>query len=134
MKKVYQIVFVIYLFFVLWYTLLGREESYSVNMLAHPFWEYVNFFKHPDWHSAHDIVLNIVLFMPFGTLLPLFANKDFKSIAVFALLLSIFIELGQLIFNRGWCEIDDMFNNTVGACVGFFVYKLVYMITEKRMK
>ena len=135
--KNYQIVSRIllaaYILAVLWITLLGREKSYSVNMLAHPFWEYTAFFRNPSWYTLHDIVLNMVLFTPFGILLPLVnSSKSFRYTAFSALILSAFIEFSQLIFKLGWCEIDDMFNNTAGACIGFSVYKLVYMIKMRR--
>lgn len=132
-KTVIRILLAVYLVAVLWITLIGREKSHSVNMLTRPFWEYIEFFRNPSWYTLHDIVMNMVLFIPFGILLPLTnLSKSFKFTVFSALILSAFIEFSQLIFKLGWCEIDDMFNNTAGACIGFFVYKLVYMIKMRR--
>ena len=38
-----------------------------------------------------------------------------------ALILSVFIELSQFVFNFGWCEVDDVISNTLGAMIGYGV-------------
>lgn len=38
-----------------------------------------------------------------------------------ALVLSIFIEISQFIFNLGWCEVDDVISNTLDAMIGWGV-------------
>lgn len=119
--------FFISVFFILYMTLLTREPSENhKNMLMHPFWEYANLFHNFSLHSAHDIILNMILFIPFGFSVPLcFSNiKRLKFTAFGAAILSCCIELIQLIFSLGWCEIDDVFNNTIGACIGFSFYKI----------
>lgn len=127
------IIFVIYIFIVFWITLLGRMANGSVNMLLSSFWEYKRFFQHMSFHTAHDIVLNMLMFMPFGFLLPLnFAKiRQLKYIIIFAALFSALIEVGQLLFSRGWCEFDDIFNNTVGAMIGYLVYMIYIKIHKK---
>lgn len=121
---------------ILYMTLLTREPSAGhKNMLLHPFWEYVNLFQHFDLSHAHDIILNIALFIPFGFSVPLCFStmKELKPMALSAALVSGGIELIQLVFHLGWCEIDDVFNNTVGACIGLGLYKIFEKILE-RMK
>lgn len=129
------IIFVAYIFMVLWITLLGRKANGSVNMLLSPFWEYKKFFQHMSFHTAHDIVLNMLMFMPFGFLLPLSFPKmsHLKYIIIFAVLFFALIETGQLLFSRGWCEFDDIFNNTVGAIIGYLVY-IIYIKIHKKVE
>lgn len=42
-----------------------------------------------------------------------------------ALVLSVFIELSQFIFNLGWCEVDDVISNTLGAMIGWGVIRQI---------
>jgi glycopeptide antibiotics resistance protein len=115
-------------------TLLTREPSADYkNMILHPFWEYANLFQNFSLYSAHDIVLNIGLFIPFGFSVPLCFPKmrKLKHMAFCGMLVSSCIELTQLIFSLGWCEIDDVFNNTVGACIGFGLYKILDRTFER---
>lgn len=68
-----------------------------------------------------DIFLNILLFVPLGFLL---GDKGLKAI-LFGLLLSAFIELIQYFLLLGYCEADDVLNNTIGAAVGVAIYKVL---------
>ena len=63
------------------------------------------------------IVVNIVLFVPFGFLLPL-GNKKFQTFwktYLAGFLFSLTIELIQLFFHLGIFETADLLNNTIGA-------------------
>ena len=66
-----------------------------------------------------DIALNILLFIPFG--FPL-GDKGWKAI-LYGFLLSAFIELIQYIAVLGYCEADDVLNNTIGTVIGALLYK-----------
>lgn len=129
-----RVIFLLSVLLILYMTLLTREPSVDhKNMLLHPFWEYVNLFRHFDLSHAHDIILNIALFIPFGFSVPLCFSKMRKlmHMALYAMLVSGGIELIQLIFHLGWCEVDDVFNNTVGACIGLGLYKIFEKILER---
>jgi len=73
---------------------------------------------------------NVVLFLPLGILLPLLfpAFRSLGRVAVLAAFLSLSIETIQFfsafIGNFRSVDIDDVLLNTVGACVGFVVYRL----------
>lgn len=69
------------------------------------FWE----LKNEMWK---DIWLNILLFMPLGAILG--GRKGIIS----GLILSCCIEFTQYVFCLGYCEMDDVLNNTVGASFG----------------
>ena len=99
-------------------------------MLLVPFWEYR---KLIDGHISilHDILLNMVMFMPIGFLIPVVTGKNLKFVFLISIIFSAMIESGQLAFQRGWCEIDDILNNTVGACIGFLMYSSIKKLYER---
>lgn len=76
------------------------------------------------------VLENIILFIPLGFLLPpafpLFSSP-IRILAV-SYLLSFFIEVTQLLTQRGFCQVDDFLTNVFGALIGFFLIKLTYAI------
>ena len=78
--------------------------------------------------EAVQYFLNILFFIPYGILFPWKDNR--KRVFVTALVLSVFIELSQFVFNLGWCEVDDVISNTLGAMIGWGVARQI-SIKEK---
>ena len=72
-----------------------------------------------------DLLLNIILFIPFGFLLPYIWPKlrFWKTISI-SFLVSVIIEATQYVAQLGCCDIDDIFNNTLGSCIGYACYKM----------
>ena len=70
-----------------------------------------------------DITANIFMFVPLGFFLPVCFRKadNFKKIALIGFLVSLTIELIQLITTLGFFEIDDMFHNTLGTVMGALI-------------
>lgn len=75
-----------------------------------------------------NICGNIVAFMPFGILLPLWRGTTLRwwQVALFGFGLSVSIECVQWILAYRICDIDDVLLNTCGALLG---YGLVRAIT-----
>lgn len=70
------------------------------------------------------LIMNLLLFVPLGTGLPLlFSNCSFKQAAFTGFVLSLLIELGQL-FNFRATDLNDLLMNTLGAAAGFGIYRL----------
>lgn len=71
-------------------------------------------------------ILNIIMFMPLGFLLPLLWNKyrRIPALVCTGLGFSLMIELSQLL-NRRVTDIDDLLMNTLGALIGFIIWKLL---------
>ena len=106
-----------YILFILMETVLGRESGVGRVELV-PFWSY----SHPELRM--EIVLNYMLFIPLGCLLYLCVGEKFGLRVVIAgLLLSVSIEIVQLVFRIGLFEFDDMIGNTVGCLIGAVVGK-----------
>lgn len=77
--------------------------------------------------------LNVVLFVPLGILSPLIYKKmdKLRYILGTGLGFSILIELSQLLNNRR-TDIDDLILNTVGAIIGFILYKKFDKYTDSK--
>lgn len=81
-----------------------------------------------------QIVLNYVIYMPLGCLLPIAWPRVFYNCrclhgailtALAAALCSTTIEVLQVVFNVGICEVDDVFGNVIGATTGYVFYRLI---------
>lgn len=97
-------------------------------------WETVKVLLGPDWRLSRmhvlalielrDVILNILLFVPMGYMLPAVFQKVCRwwHAALIALGVSALIEVLQGVLNLGWVEPDDLMHNTVGAAAGFAVW------------
>jgi glycopeptide antibiotics resistance protein len=100
---------------------------YSLNciLLAHR--------RHPDLMTfcLRNTFGNVALFLPLGILLPWsFAGcRSIKRTVLLAFCLSLTIEtiqfLSRFIGSPRAVDIDDVLLNTLGACLGFLVYRYV---------
>jgi len=78
---------------------------------------------------------NIVIFMPIGFLLPLLWKKYDRAWRTMGIgfLLSVSIEILQLPQMRS-SDIDDLWLNTLGASIGYIVYKMFPIAFKDRFK
>lgn len=69
-------------------------------------------------------VENVLLFVPFGVLIPLIWQKFRKAYktAILGFIISLIIESAQLITHRGYFELDDIILNTLGTFIGYLIY------------
>jgi glycopeptide antibiotics resistance protein len=137
-KMIVQSSFYVYIFMVLTltgYFILFREVS------AHNWWhkmmeriarrDRVNFelFKIFKIYRISDkqIAGNFIMLFPLGIYLPLLYRRagNFLVVAVICLLVSVVIELLQLVTSFRSADVDDVLLNTMGACSGFIFYSFV---------
>lgn len=78
-------------------------------------------------------VLNVVLFVPLGLLVPIIWKKMNKlsNLIATGFLFTILIEASQLLNNRR-TDIDDILLNVLGAVVGFGLFRLFDEITKSK--
>lgn len=70
------------------------------------------------------VAQNIILFLPFGFLLSgAYEHMSAGKILAFGFLLTLFIEVSQLVFRLGWFEVDDMIHNLFGTYAGICLYR-----------
>lgn len=78
-----------------------------------------------------SMILNVVMFMPLGFLLPLLW-KEYQSLvrtAIIGFCFSCGIEFCQL-FNRRVSDVDDLLMNTLGAILGWLIWIIFSRITH----
>ena len=111
----------IYLGGVLYHTILFREQKEQFSYQLQLFWSYYHLPR--MWN---EILLNILLFIPFGFLICDSVDRVKKRRVLFlACLFSFLIESIQFIFRIGVFELDDILHNTLGCGVGILFYQLI---------
>lgn len=83
--------------------------------------------------SIIGYALNILLFMPLGFLVPLIWKKMDKYAYILGtgFAFSFLIEVSQLFNNRS-TDIDDLIMNTLGALLGYILYKVWNKVTKSK--
>ena len=114
-KKGNVILLVVFLLCIAYMTLLYRAEGDSRSRLE-LFWSYRQFFSSPSMRV--EIINNIWLFLPLGTILFSLAQK--RRVALIAVLISVGIELLQYVTGLGLGEIDDVISNGLGGMMGMW--------------
>ena len=78
-------------------------------------------------------ILNVVLFIPVGLLLGFgFKRMKWQKVLLIGIGLSVSVELLQLVFRKGLCEIDDVIHNVIGCMMGYGVAFLLTRIGTNR--
>ena len=87
--------------------------------------------------TAHAYFIeNIMMFIPFGILMPIAFKKMRKGrwCVLAGFLCSCGIELSQLLTSRGYCQLDDVVTNTVGALIGWGVWRVCENLFNRLQK
>jgi len=114
-------------------------SSYHINVIPLGY-SFTCFLQDPIQHPhittfcLRNTLGNLALFVPLGILLPLVSDRflRLKRVLLFALLLSLGVESIQFLLrffgNPRAVDIDDVILNTLGACLGFAVYRFFFPI------
>lgn len=106
-------------FLILFLTVLNRSPSERAFNFT-PFWSYSR------WNELvirHEIMQNVIAFIPFGTCLRgLFQNLSRWWIVLICFAVSLLIELTQFTFALGFAEVDDVLHNSLGGLLGVMLY------------
>ncbi|MEG0304433.1 MAG: VanZ family protein, partial [Oscillospiraceae bacterium] len=109
---------------------ITNNGQIKINLI--PFLNIIEIFNekviNPNY-SILLIILNILLFIPLGSLFTLFLNLKRKYVFIRVFLIgffvSFFIEFFQLVFITGrTTDIDDIINNVIGTLLGCIIMKL----------
>lgn len=79
--------------------------------------------------SLEGIILNILLFIPFGYMLPCIFKKFQKAlwgVILIGFVCSLLTETVQLVTHLGWFDLDDLLNNTIGCLLGVMFFKILF--------
>lgn len=80
-----------------------------------------------------QVVLNVIMTIPFGFLLPLVKkNVKLLKIVFYTFLLSLSIELLQPLINGiRSSDITDLITNVIGGIIGYIIYLIFKPLTSK---
>ena len=125
LQGIFILMLFMYLAIVLMATLLSREAYYNhaVNFsVLRTYRQAWNSFIKRDWRV---IILNILMFVPIGFLLPLSFSKCKKSWVTYliGLILTVVIETVQYLSQQGIFEVVDIVHNGAGCVVGYGIAK-----------
>lgn len=113
-----------------------RGTSEHRDFLWMPFAEYREAWHHFTAVNWRNLILNILMFVPVGFLLPLvserFKRRKWAFAAVFSL--TIFIELIQFIFGLGLAATDDAINNALGGMIGHGLVMSLITLKKREAK
>ena len=125
-KVLLTVTFFIYVVFMLWMTLFKREPREDRKILLDLFWAFRAWISDQKrgQEEAIQYLKNVLFYIPFGFMFPL-KKKGWKVLLVSALGLSVTVELFQYVFKLGWCELDDIVSNCLGAFIGYESFRLV---------
>jgi len=117
-------------------TMVSHEFRYNIV----PFSEIRRFWIYREQIGMTSFIINIfgnvVFFIPIGFLMPTLSFRSFfrKPLAVLltCALVSLVLELLQLITKVGAFDVDDIILNTAGAVLGYLLHCLVRRSLKKR--
>lgn len=97
--------------------------AWGVNLV--PFRTIRNYVKYSGFlHTMTNIIGNIIIFVPFGILVPEIFPKTRNLLRIFAItsITSFFVEFIQFFIGRS-VDIDDLILNVLGSVIGYFLWK-----------
>ena len=111
---------------------LNRSGVYGTANL-HLFSSYIQAYNEMDMSLFRNIILNILLFVPLGFLLPIYTDKLKKiyKVVPIGFAVTLAIEIIQYITQMGIFEIDDVFNNTLGVLIGYSIFMIYDSLKNK---
>ena len=108
------------------------DRGYQYNLV--PFKEITRYFRYYDVLGPTlfmiNMIGNVAAFMPFGFFLPIISRRSKKwyNTVMFGFVFSLMLETLQLVFKVGSFDVDDMFLNTLGAGIGFYIHGIAHYV------
>lgn len=93
-----------------------------------------------EYKSLKEILVNVggnfAMFIPTGIILPILYKKldSFWGTVGMGALISLIIELLQLLLYTRYTSIDDVIINTLGTAAGYGIYVLIRKVTDKKIE
>ena len=114
---------------------LGEYARYNTNFI--PFFSFYVLYTTP--YISYRVLVpfcvnlfgNLALFFPWGVLLPMLDKrlKNAKSFFLLTACVIIAVELLQLVFRVGTCDVEDFILNMLGAAIGYIITRI---LTQKK--
>ena len=154
-NTLFLLAFISYTIGALYFTVLSRVPRAEPKAVFWPFASYLRIFQESEHQAVKMLtgpvaeffmssnspiegnVLNLLLFIPLGYLLPeLIPGTANKHVLFIALLVTLCIEVVQFVWKLGWFEVDDILHNMLGATLGLRILRKqnVYLIRLQASK
>ena len=110
-------------------------DGYHYNLI--PFREIMRFYTYREIVGFGAFMLNlfgnVLAFTPFGFAVPILSrtNRRFANVAWLTFILSLTIELLQLMLKVGSFDVDDLILNTLGGMIGYGAFYVVNRVRRK---
>ena len=108
---------------------MGRADA---EYKFHPFREIRRYIVHAREIGLYGVFINlfgnIAGFVPFGFTICIISSRCRSRLyytAIVSYLLSYGIEMAQLLFRAGSCDVDDIILNTTGGILGYVLFRIV---------
>lgn len=109
-------------------TVFFREETFEKRYELYPFWSYTILYN----RLLAQLIMNVMMFIPIGFFSGgALKKKNLWNVLGIGYVLSLFIELTQLITTRGVFSVDDVIHNTFGCIIGYAFFVLCYKMAIK---
>ena len=130
-----QIIFLIYCLILAWLVLFKMAFSfYDIPWFAgERNVNFIPFYYDKDVGSFHarEVILNVLIFIPFGVYLKML-DLPWKKVVLIGALCSLAFEALQLAFAIGASDITDIITNTLGTFFGVLIYALMRKIFQSK--
>lgn len=111
-----------YILILFFFAVLIRDAREVSSVKLDMFWGYHN----PPKYIYRDNILNIASFVPIGLMTGMvFKRYRIIKALLVGMLVSLLIEYSQLLWHKGVFDVDDLFNNAVGALTGGLIVALI---------
>lgn len=117
----------VYLLLIFILTVFSRKPDSGFHYELMLFWSYREILNGNTYFVAENLG-NILMLMPYGILFPIVKGIRSGGRAVgrrtvlTGMIISLTIELLQLVLKCGLFEFDDIFHNTLGVLIGYGIY------------
>ncbi len=121
--------FIMYLVVLLFITFLSREDGSrrGIDMELFSTWGI-------NTRNNAYVIENILLFIPYGFFCAwvIKAVRSVFACTVFGAATSLVIEWMQLLTGRGFFQIDDVVTNTMGAFIGYLLFRIIMQPPQRK--
>ena len=112
-------------------------KDYHYNLVL--FKEIMRFWNYRDQLGIFSVFANlagnILIFIPFGFFMPVASeHRNFFVTVMDTFLLSLIIEVIQLLTKVGCFDVDDLLLNTIGGVVGYIIFMISNVIRRNYVK
>lgn len=129
------LVLAVYVSIILQLTLICRESGSRIGIDLDVFHGLRGAENDYHWLMLAYVILNCMLFVPYGFVISLFSFVNERKIGIQFLLVlllsfiaSMSIECIQLITQRGYYETQDLLFNTLGGVIGWILFTIIYQL------